>query len=230
DIAFAALNNQTFPIFRNDGGKMFEEITEECGMRELSRNMSGWGAGLYDFDNDGWKDLFVTRGHVESLPHAGMVIDQPNTVFRNLGASGRWQALTAEAGLNASPPARHRGCAFGDFDGDGRIDVVATAILRPAELWMNRSENAGNWLDVRPMGTKSNRDGIGAMVKVVTKAGAQYNHMSTSTGYASSSHMPVHFGLGAERRAESVEIRWPSGIVQRLRNVAANRTITVKEA
>ncbi|MGH9327318.1 MAG: CRTAC1 family protein [Terriglobia bacterium] len=229
DIAFVALNNQTFPIFENDAGKMFEEITERSGMRELSRSMSGFGAGLFDFDNDGWKDLFVTRGHVESLPNAGWQVDQYNTVFRNLGPGGRWQALTAEAGLTAAPPARHRGCAFGDLDGDGRIDVVATALLRPAEIWMNRSEPAGNWLNVRLEGTKSNRDGIGAVVKVTTKAGAQYNHMTTSTGYASSSHAPVHFGLGTEQRAESIEIRWPSGIRQRLRNVAANRTITVKE-
>ena len=131
-------------------------------MRELSRSMGGYGPGLYDFDNDGWKDLFVTRGHVRALPITGVTIEQYNTVFRNLGASGKWQALTEEAGLDASPPARHRGCAFGDFDGDGRVDVVATALGREAEIWMNRSEGAGHWLDIALEGTKSNRDGIGA--------------------------------------------------------------------
>jgi hypothetical protein len=167
---------------------------------------------------------------VESIPKPGMDIEQPNTVFHNLGASGQWQALTAEAGLDAAPPARHRGVAFGDFDGDGRVDVVVTALGKDAEIWMNRTEGAGHWLDVALEGTKSNRDGIGAVVKVVTSAGAQYNHMTTSVGYASSSHGPVHFGLGNDAKAKLVEIRWPSGTVQTLQDVAGDRVLNVKES
>ena len=230
DIVTVALNYQTFPLWHNDAGKRFDEITESSGMRALSIRMGGYGPGLYDFDNDGWKDLFVTRGHVEVLQKPGTEINQCNTVFRNLGRSGKWQALTAEAGFTASPPARHRGCAFGDFDGDGRIDVVATALLAPAELWMNRTTPTGHWLQVALVGRKSNRDGIGAVVKVVTKAGTQYNHMTSSVGYASSSHGPVHFGLGEEKQAQIVEIRWPSGIVQTLRNVSGDRLVTVNES
>ena len=97
------------------------------------------------------------------------------------------------------PAARHRGCAFGDLDGDGRVDVVVTALSADAEIWMNRSEKSGHWLDIALRGTKSNRDGIGARIKVVTKSGTQYNHMTTSVGYASSSDGPVHFGLGSGR-------------------------------
>ncbi|MEJ2007696.1 MAG: CRTAC1 family protein [Acidobacteriota bacterium] len=230
DIASVALNYQTFPIFRNMRGHGFEEITDPSRMRNLSMSMSGYGPGLFDFDNDGWKDLFVTRGHVEALPKPGVEIEQYNTVFRNLGAGGQWQALTSKAGLTASAPARHRGCAFADFDNDGRMDVVATALLRSPEIWMNRTEGAGHWLSVALEGTRSNRDGIGALVKVVTRAGTQYNHMTTSVGYASSSHGPVHFGLGPETKAELVEVRWPSGIVQRVRNVAGDRVLRVKEA
>jgi enediyne biosynthesis protein E4 len=230
DIIFVALPNQTFPIFQNTGKGDFKEVTSPSGMRNLSRPMSGFGAGLYDFDNDGWKDLFVSRGHVESRSMPGQPTDHYNTVFRNLGPSDKWQALTEEAGLGASPAARHRGCAFGDFDGDGRVDVVVTALGRDAEIWMNRSPNPGHWLDVALRGTKSNRDGIGARIKLVTKSiGAQYNHMTTSVGYASSSDGPVHFGLGPDDRAESIEIHWPSGIVQMLSKVSANQTLQVTE-
>ncbi len=232
DIAFVALNNQTFPLFANMGKGSFREVTTETGMRNLSGQMSGFGAGLYDFDNDGWKDLFVSRGHVESQPLPGTDIDQFNTVFRNPGATGKWTSLTAEAGFTQGPAARHRGCAFADLDGDGRIDIVGTAINSDAELWMNRSESAGHanhWLDIALQGTKSNRDGIGARIKVESASLTQYNHMTTSSGYASSSDGPVHFGMGADKQADTVEIHWPSGVVQVLHKVAADQVLKVVE-
>ncbi len=230
DIAFVALNNQTFPLFVNTGKADFREVTGENGMRTASYRMSGFGAALYDFDNDGWKDLFVSRGHVESLPLPGQDINQFNTVFHNPGARGKWTALTEEAGLAAAPAARHRGCAFGDLDGDGRIDAVVTALGSPAEIWMNNSVGSGHWLDIALEGTESNRDGIGARIKLVSPlSGAQYNHMTTSVGYASSSAGPVHFGLGPDRVASEIEIRWPSGAVQLLRDVPADHVFKVKE-
>jgi hypothetical protein len=229
DIVFVALNNQTFPLFQNTGKGEFHEVTAPSRMREPSRQMSGFGAALYDFDNDGWKDLFVSRGHVESISQPSQPVDQYNTVFRNLGSSGKWAPLTDEAGLNAAPAARHRGCAFGDLDGDGRVDVVVTALGKDAEIWMNRTEKAGHWLDIALHGTRSNRDGIGARIKLVTKSGTQFNHMTTSLGYASSSDGPVHFGLGAESRAESITIYWPSGAIQTLPNVSSDQILRVTE-
>ena len=107
---------------------------------------------------------------------------------------------------------------------------MVTALGQDAEIWMNRSEKSGHWLDIALQGTKSNRDGIGARIKLVTRNGAQYNHMTTSVGYASSSDGPVHFGLGTDTQADSIEIHWPSGIVQTLQNVSADQVLHVTEA
>ena len=231
DIVIVALDGETFPIFKNTGKGSFVEITRESGMTRLSLPMAGYSPMIADFDNDGWKDIFVSRGHVQSpASAANLPIEQPNTVFRNLGETKlKFAALTAGAGFTAQPPARHRGSAVGDLNGDGKLDVVVSALSAPAEIWINQSPNNNHWIEFKLQGVKSNRDGIGARIKVVTKSGAQYNHMTTSCGYASSSAGPVHFGLGANASVDLVEIRWPSGIVQTMRNVAADRIVPVKE-
>jgi hypothetical protein len=229
DIAFAALDNETFPLFRNMGTGDFEDITESSAMVRLSVVMAGYSPTIADFDNDGWKDLFVTRGHVQSLGYASRApVVQPNTVFRNLGGAS-FQALTAEAGLTAQPPSRHRGSAIGDLNGDGRLDVAVSALSAPAEIWINDSPEGNHRLEFQLEGTKSNRDGIGARIKVVAGATTQYNHVAFAVGYASSSAGPTHFGLGPNKSADLVEIRWPSGITQEFRNVPADQIVRVKE-
>lgn len=229
DIVVVALDHETFPIFRNDGKGSFTEITATTGMARESNPMSGYSPNIADFDNDGWKDIFVSRGDVQSSAVAThKAVAQPNTVFRNLQGKS-WAALTDEAGFGGHP-ARHRGSAYGDFNHDGKLDLVVTAIGSPAEIWMNDSPNDNHWLELQLEGTKSNRDGIGAKIKIVAGGATQFNNVSSASGYASSSAGPVHFGLGAAKKADEVEIRWPSGTVQVLKNVTANQVVKVKEA
>jgi enediyne biosynthesis protein E4 len=227
DIVLTALQNETFPVYQNDRKGGFNEITARSGMTALSDPMSGYSVNIADFDNDGWKDIFVSRGDVGS-PNLGPKVDQNNTVFRNL-STGKFSALTAEAGFTAQPPRRHRGAAIGDFNHDGKLDVVVTALTAPAEIWINDSPAGSNWLEFALQGTKSNRDGIGAKIKLTAGGKTQCNHMTTASGYASSSAGPVHFGLGEAKMAEEVEIRWPSGTVQTLKNIPANQVVIVKE-
>jgi hypothetical protein len=199
-------------------------------MTLLSNPMSGYSPNIADFDNDGWKDIFVSRGDVQSPAMAGRrTIDQPNTIFRNI-PGGKWSALTEQAGFTAHPPARHRGSAYGDFNHDGKLDLVVTALSAPAEIWMNDSPDGNHWLEIALQGTKSNRDGIGARIRVIAGGQNQFQYVSTASGYASSSAGPVHFGLASSKKVDELEIRWPSGTVQLLKDVPADQILKVRES
>jgi hypothetical protein len=193
--------------------------------------MSGWGTGAYDFDNDGQKELFVANSHLgESIELFGHYrYRQANAVFLGLG-DGRFRDVTASAGPAMQRPRAHRGCAFGDLDDDGRVDVVVSVIGEPPELLYNVTAGSGHWLELRLKGTKSNRDGIGARIKVTGESGrVQHNHVTTAVGYASSSDKRVHFGLGPDDTAREIEIRWPSGKAQVLKDVTADQSLEVTE-
>ena len=229
DIVLVALDGETFPIYRNDGKGGFIDATESSGMAKLSLGMGGYSPNIADFDNDGWKDIFVSRGHVQSLLSAPTIkVEQHNTVFRNLGGF-KFQALTAEAGFTSVSPSRHRGAAVGDLNGDGLLDVVVNALNAPSEVWINRSPGDHHWLEIKLQGTHSNRDGIATRVKIVSERGTQFDHKSNAAGYASSSSTPIHFGLGKDKSVSLIEIHWPSGTIQTLKDVPADQMLTVKE-
>lgn len=223
DILVTALTRETFPLFRNHGRGYFRDATNSSGLSVLSAAFSGWSVALVDFNNDGWKDVFTANSHVTDNIEAFSTdrYRQVNTVFLNDGA-GRFVAS-----LNAGFAQRgaHRGAAFADFDGDGRVDVVVSVLGAPAELWRNVSELRNGWLTVKLRGGSSNRDGIGARVRI----GSQYRYVSTATGYASSSHGGAHFGLGSLQVAPEVEIVWPGGTTQLLQNVPAGQVIEAHE-
>lgn len=227
DIVFAALAGETFPIFRNlPGPAGFRAWGRRSGLDALSIRRSGWSAGLFDFNNDGWKDLFTSNAHVNDNVELfeATAYKLANSVFAGVGA-GVFEDASADAGADFLTPRAHRGAAFADFNNDGRIDVVVSAIGDRAELWENTGARENSWLILKLRGTRSNRDGIGARIRV----GSQSNHLTSSVGYASSSLFGVHFGLGKARVAERIEIRWPSGIEQALTNVPVNRVVEVSE-
>jgi hypothetical protein len=222
DIATTALHGETFPLFRNLGKGAFEEVTSASRLARTSTLHTGWSVGLVDFNNDGWKDLFSSNADVNDLVEMfePVVYKQANTVYVNAG-NGKFSDSPIEFGKLQA----HRGSAFADFDGDGKIDIVVSSLQGPAELWRNESANSNHWLILKLTGTKSNRDGIGAEVRI----GSQVNIMSSAVGYASSSLYGVHFGLGGQTVVPRVEIRWPSGQRQVLENVKADQVLRVVE-
>jgi hypothetical protein len=194
--------------------------------------VSGWGAGIYDFDNDGYKDLFSANSHVSENADLDpqQRYRQPNAVFHNL-RNGTFADVSANAGKAFTEAAAHRGCAFGDLNNDGKIDVVVSAIGSPGELLYNTSSGSNHWILIQAVGVKSNRDGIGTQIKVTGQSGlVQYDHVTTAGSYASSSDKRVHFGLGPATLIKEIELRWPSGTVQVLRNVKADQVLKVVES
>ncbi len=234
DIWVVAMVKDTFPLFRNRG-RGFLDITAASGVAEATRGYTAWGNGILDFDNDGWKDLFCTRASIldnaEEVQHLPSKL--PNLILRNTGGESgvpRFEDVSAQAGASFQAPAAHRGVAFGDLNNDGRIDAVAVVQNARPEVFLNRSPGPNHWLLLTLEGRRSNRDGIGARIKVTPNAGpAQWNHCTTATGYSTSSDKRVHFGLGAATLVDKIEIWWPSGLYQVLTGVRADRILTVRE-
>ena len=214
DIAVNALGRQGYWLYR-DVDRRFEAVSEQTGLLALSELRSGWGMGLVDFDNDGWRDLFVAQGHVmddigDSDP--ALAREEPMMLARNL--FGRFYDVSGRAGPSFDRAIAGRGAAFGDLDQDGRVDIVVSVNDGPALILRNTSE-AGNALAVRLEGFGPNRDAIGAVVRIRSSDGVEQTAFRGSQGsYLSSSSPDIHFGLGEGQRCESISVRWPDGTTQ----------------
>ncbi len=219
DIVMTGLRGETFEMFRNRGDGTYEDASASSGLLALSRGWNGWGCGFADFDNDGQLDLFLANGGLDANE------PQVNRVLQN--KNGHFVDVSSGAGEGFAVSRLHRGMAFADFDNDGRIDVAVTSINEPVELWMNRSP-VQHWLQLSLKGTRSNRSALGA--KVVCKSGSrtQVARVANSVGYASSSDLRVHFGLGLDTKV-ALEIYWPSGIAQKIDNVDVDQLLKLEE-
>lgn len=226
DIIVAALSGETYPLFRNLGKGLFQDWTFRSRLASLTVKRSGWSPLLADFNNDGCKDLFTSNSHVNDTVEQfeAAHYKQSNSIFAG-ACDGTFVDMSGQAGEGFGIARAHRGAAVADFDGDGKLDVVVTALGAPAELWRNMSTGDNTWLALKLVGTRSNRDGIGARISI----GDQWNHMTVNAGYASSTNGPVHFGTGSRRTVDRVAISWPSGARQVLRQVRTNQVLEVRE-
>jgi hypothetical protein len=231
DVVVTNLANQRYALYRNAGDGVFSYESHASGLGQITLLSSGWGVRFLDYDNDGWKDLFFVQGHVLDTieltsPH--LRYREPPRLARN--ESGRFRDVSAGAGHVFEAAWAARGLAVGDIDDDGDLDMVVSTLDDRAHVLFNEGGNRNHWVQLRLVGRSSNRDGIGADVVLVTGSGAiRQATVTTAGGYLSAGDRRVHLGLGSEQEIRSIEIRWPSGILQRLTDVEIDQILTVEE-
>jgi len=209
-------------LLRNTGKLPFEDITQQAGIAQLTAQYVSWGTGIHDFDNDGLRDIFIAHGGLIHL------VPQEHSIFRNLGAA-KFEDVSATGGPFFQVKTVGRGACFADYDNDGRVDGFLVNLGAPGQLLHNTTTPVGHWLAVRLVGTKSNRDGIGAKVEVAAGGVKQKSERVAGSSYLSQDDWRLHFGLGASTRAERITVTWPSGIKQVLENVAGDQVVTITE-
>ena len=229
DIFKTHFADDTNVLYRNDGKASFEDVTNRSGLGVETRFI-GWGAGIVDLDNDGNPDLFLVTGNVypeieKKLPN--YPAKTPRIVFRNLGGS-KFEELIEEAGPGIAAPHISRGCAFGDFDNDGDLDMLIVNMNEPPSLLRNDVTAKNNWIKIKLVGTKSNRSAIGARVVAHYGGKRQVQEVLSQSSFYSVSDRRLHFGIGTAKVVD-LEIRWPSGLKQSFANVAPNRIVTIRE-
>jgi enediyne biosynthesis protein E4 len=226
DVFYNDIAGQIFGLFKNDGGKFFSYVSPTYNIEKISRPYTGWSAGFIDYNNDGWKDFYSANGDLEpSQPNA----KQHDSMFENVEGKS-FIDVSSKLGEAFMSLGYQRGSAFADLNNDGFQDIVITSLDQKPKILMNSANNQSHWLLLKLIGKKSNRDAIGAMVKVTTASGRTlYNHVTTSVGFMSSSDARVHFGLGHEKAIKSIEITWSNGRRQTLSNVVVDKLMTIEE-
>lgn len=231
DIVRTNFSEQLTSLYRNYGNGAFEDASIKAGMG-VNRKYLGFGVGFLDFDNDGWKDIFIANGHVYSQianRKLHLSYKQPKLLYHNLG-NGKFEDVTAKAGPAMTTENLGRGCAFGDFDNDGDVDVVVNNLGDPPSLLRNDVGNKNNWIMIKCLGTRSNRSAIGARVKVTCGGHSQIDEVMSGSSYYSQNDFRLHFGLGTATKIDSVEISWPSGLKESFQNLAVNQLFLVQES
>jgi hypothetical protein len=226
DVFYNNLQSQLWALFQNEQGQRFRYMSPRSGIARLSRRFSGWSNAFIDYDNDGWKDIYSSNGDVDYI---GTNSEQHDTMFHNVEGQG-FVDVSEGLGPDFLPLGYQRGSAVGDLNDDGFPDLVVTSLNKKPRILLNSADNGRHWIWFDLVGTKSGRDAIGARVKVTTGTGRTlYNHVSVSKGFMSSSDRRLHIGLGDETSIPSVDITWPSGQTQTLRDVEADRVVRVEE-
>lgn len=231
DLVVTDLANQRYALYKNEGDGTFTYSSFNTGFAKITMPHSGWGIRFLDYDNDGWKDLIIAQGHdldTVELNYPNLRYKEPMLLVRNTRKG--FVDVSSESGAVFQKPWLGRGLATGDIDNDGRVDVVVATNDGPLHILRNETPSSNHWLTLNLVGYKSNRDAIGADVKVQTAQGAQFATVTTAGSYLSSSDKRVHFGLGSDSVAQTVEIHWPSGIVQQLKNVKGDQILRVDES
>ena len=230
DMVRTNFSEQVTTLYRNYGRGAFTDASVKAGLG-VNRKYLGFGVGFIDYDNDGWKDIFIANGHV--YPQiAGrklhLTYKQPRLLYRNM-RNGRFEDVSAQAGAAIREEHLGRGCAFGDFDNDGDVDVIVNNLDGPPSLLRNDGGNRNAWILVKCVGTRSNRSAIGTRVKVTAGGRTQMDEVMSGSSYYSQSDFRLHFGLGAATRVDAIEIAWPSGAKETHRDLAANHLYTCRE-